>query len=259
MKNIDLRSCRSTLKYGQESKKEIWHHTKGTNAETVHGNPTKQCTSISCHWHKINVTSVTKKISKRFSTHVCARFIGKLTWFNGLENFEKSAINCQEINDWSSYLYEVRLFQAFLWIGNTKECYKNMQLPQSRQKEIEMVCLSIILPLWYIKVIKHLQCLLVVTDENDQHWKSVQIWTILSARWSVDGLPKELSGHSKTFWFFSNNLSLDQGISSCSLDITYSLFALWQFQKSSHKHKYLITSNSFTGQLQMSGTKSEYM
>ena len=30
------------------------------------------------------------------------------------------------------------------------------------------------------------------------------------------GLPKELSGHSKTFWFFSNNLSLDQGISSCS-------------------------------------------
>ena len=90
------------------------------------------------------------------------------------------------------------------------------QLPQSRQKEIEMVCLSIILPLWYIKVIKHLQCLFVVTDENDQHWKSVQIWTILSARWSVDGLPKELSGHSKTFWFFSNNLSLDQGISSCS-------------------------------------------
>ena len=90
------------------------------------------------------------------------------------------------------------------------------QLPQSRQKEIEMVCLSIILPLWYIKVIKHLQCLFVVTDENDQHWKSVQIWTILSARWSVDGLPKELSGHSKTFWFFSNNLSLDQGISWCS-------------------------------------------
>ena len=90
------------------------------------------------------------------------------------------------------------------------------QLPQSRQKEIEMVCLSIILPLWYIKVIKHLQCLFVVTDENDQHWKSVQIWTILSARWSVDGLPKELSGHSKTFWFFSSNLSLDQGISSCS-------------------------------------------
>ena len=30
-------------------------------------------------------------------------------------------------------------------------------------------------------VIKHLQCLFVVTDENDQHWKSVQIWTILSA------------------------------------------------------------------------------
>ena len=53
-KNIDLRSCRSTLKYSQESKKEIWHHTKGTNAETVHGNPTKQCTSISCHCQKCN-------------------------------------------------------------------------------------------------------------------------------------------------------------------------------------------------------------
>ena len=54
VKNIDLRSCRSTLKYGQESKKEIWHHTKGTNAETVHRNPTKQCTSISCLWKKCN-------------------------------------------------------------------------------------------------------------------------------------------------------------------------------------------------------------
>ena len=67
---------------------------------------------------------------------------------------------------------------------------------------------------------------------------------------------KELSGHSKTFQFFLNNLSLDQGILYL---IKYSLFALWQFQKSLHKHKYLITSNSFTGQLKMSGTKSKYM
>ena len=59
LKNIDQRSCGNTLKYSQESQKEIWHHTKGTCTKTVEisQNNVHQCPASGK-----NVASATKRI-----------------------------------------------------------------------------------------------------------------------------------------------------------------------------------------------------
>ena len=59
LKDIDWRSCGNTLKYSQESQKEIWHHTKGTRTKTVEisQNNVHQCPASGK-----NVASATKRI-----------------------------------------------------------------------------------------------------------------------------------------------------------------------------------------------------
>ena len=67
-------------------------------------------------------------------------------------------------------LYEVKLFPAFFYGLVIQKSATKTATSIKAVKEIEVVCLSIIYQLWYIKVIKHLQCLFLVIDENDQHW-----------------------------------------------------------------------------------------
>ena len=59
LKDIDWRRCGNTLKYSQESQKEIWHHTKGTRTKTVEisQNNVHQCPASGK-----NVASATKRI-----------------------------------------------------------------------------------------------------------------------------------------------------------------------------------------------------
>ena len=117
------RSCRRTLKYSQESQKEIWHHTKSANAEIV---VIPQNNAHRCPAFGKNVASVAKR-NIYFAT-MCTALVSyggdhvtreNFDWKPRQRNLPRLSIKLTSPNQMMSHYYICHVLRSRQWSYQT--------------------------------------------------------------------------------------------------------------------------------------------